>query len=96
MIIQIAVLAMIASSTAAGIPGAGLITIALVLNGIGLTPEQLVVGFSFLFALERLADMLRSTVNVASDAVVAAIIADNENEINYDLLNNPDGYKEIV
>ena len=96
VIAQIAVLAIVASSTSAGIPGAGLITIALVLNGIGLTPEQLVVGFSFLFALERLADMMRTTVNVASDAVVAAIIADNENEINYDLLNNPDDYKEIV
>ena len=88
IILQIALLAMIASSTCAGIPGAGLITIALVLNGIGLTPEQLVIGFSFLFALERLVDMMRTTVNVASDAVVAAIIADNENEINYELLNN--------
>lgn len=95
LIIQIAFLAMIASSTCAGIPGAGLITIALVLNGIGLTPEQLVVGFSFLFALERLVDMMRTTANVTSDAVVAAIIADNENEINYELLNN-DSYKDIV
>ncbi len=95
LILQIAFLAIIASSTCAGIPGAGLITIALVLNGIGLTPEQLVVGFSFLFALERLVDMMRTTVNVASDAVVAAIIADNENEINYELLNN-DSYKDIV
>jgi len=95
IILQIAVLAMIASSTCAGIPGAGLITIALVLNGIGLTPEQLVIGFSFLFALERLMDMMRTTLNVASDAVVAAIIADNENEINYELLNN-DSYKDIV
>ena len=95
IILQIAFLAMIASSTCAGIPGAGLITIALVLNGIGLTPEQLVIGFSFLFALERLVDMMRTTVNVASDAVVAAIIADNENEINYELLNN-DSYKDIV
>ncbi len=95
IILQIALLAMIASSTCAGIPGAGLITIALVLNGIGLTPEQLVIGFSFLFALERLVDMMRTTVNVASDAVVAAIIADNENEINYELLNN-DSYKDIV
>lgn len=96
LVIQIAVLAIIASSTCAGIPGAGLITIALVLNGIGLTPEQLVVGFSFLFALERLVDMLRTMLNVTSDAVVAAIIADNENEINYDLLNNPEDYKELV
>ena len=95
IIFQIAFLAIIASSTCAGIPGAGLITIALVLNGIGLTPEQLVIGFSFLFALERLVDMMRTTVNVASDAVVAAIIADNENEINYELLNN-DTCKEIV
>jgi len=90
VIIQVAVLAMIASSTSAGIPGAGLITIALVLNGLGLTPEQLVAGFAFLFALDRLTDMIRTILNVTSDAVVAAIIADNENEINYDLLNNND------
>ncbi len=95
-IIQIMLLAIIASSTSAGIPGAGLITIALVLNGLGLTPEQLVVGFAFLFSIERVVDMLRTTVNVASDAVVAAVIADNENEINYDLLNNTDDYKEII
>ena len=95
-IIQIMVLAIIASSTCAGILGAGLITIALVLNGIGLTPQQMVEGFAFLFAIERVLDMIRTTVNVASDAVVAAVIADNENEINYDLLNNTEEYKEII
>ncbi len=86
LIIQIAFLAIVASSTSAGIPGAGMITIALILNGIGLTPEQLVVGFSLLFTLERLMDMLRTVCNVTSDAVVASIIADNENELNYELL----------
>ena len=95
-IVQIALLAMIASSTSAGIPGAGLITIALVLNGLGLTPEQVVVGFAFLMAFERVIDMLRTMVNVTSDAVVAAMIADNENEINYDLLNNPETYQEVI
>ena len=96
VIIQIAFLAIIASSTSAGIPGAGLITIALILNGLGLSPEQLVAGFALLFALEKLTDMFRTMLNVTSDAVVAAAIADNENEINYDLLNNPEGYKEII
>ena len=96
VIVQIAFLAIVASSTCAGIPGAGLITIALVLNGIGLTPEQMVVGFSFLFALDRLTDMLRTTANVTSDAVVAAIIADNANEINYELFNNPELQKDII
>ena len=94
LIISIALLAVLASSTCAGIPGAGLITIALVLKqALGLTPEQLVMGFAFLFALERLVDMSRTVLNVTSDAVVAAIIADNENEIDYDLLNSIDGQK---
>lgn len=96
LIIQIALLAIVASSTSAGIPGAGLITIALVLNGMGLSPEQLVAGFAFLFSIERITDMMRTLLNVTSDAVVAAAIADNENEINYELLNNPKAYDEII
>lgn len=95
-IIQIAGLAIIASSTSAGIPGAGLITLALILNGLLLTPEQLAIGFGFLMTFERVIDMLRTMVNVTSDAVVAAMIADNENEIDYDLLNNPESYKEVI
>ena len=95
-IIQIMVLAIIASSTCAGILGSGLITIALVLNGLGLSPQQLVEGFAFLFAIDRIVDMIRTTVNVCSDAVVTAVIADNENEIDYNLLNNTEEYKEII
>ncbi len=96
LVVQIAILAIVASSTCAGIPGGGLITIALILNGMGLSPEQLVAGFAFLFTIERITDMFRTTINVTSDAVVAATIADNENEINYDLLNNPAAYEEIA
>ena len=96
LLVQICILAIIASSTCAGIPGAGLITIALILNGMGLSPEQLVAGFAFLFTIERVTDMMRTLVNVTSDAVVVAAIADNENEINYDLFNNPAAYEDIA
>lgn len=96
LIVEIALLAIVASSTCAGIPGAGLITIALILNGMGLSPEQLVAGFAFLFTIERITDMMRTLINVTSDAVVVAAIADNENEINYDLLNNPAAYEDIA
>ena len=96
LVIEIAILAIVASSTCAGIPGGGLITIALILNGMGLSPEQLVAGFAFLFTIERITDMFRTMLNVTSDAVVAATIADNENEINYDLLNNPQSYEDIA
>lgn len=95
-IIQIAFFAFVASSTCAGVPGAGLITIALILNGLGLTPQQLVEGFAFLFAIDRILEMFRTVLNVTSDAAVAAVIADNENEIDYDLFNNVDEYKEIL
>ena len=96
LLIQICILTIIASSTCAGIPGTGLITIVLVLNGMGLTPEQLIAGFALLFTIDRFTEMARTMINVTSDAVVAAAIADNENEINYDLLNNPGAYNEII
>ena len=95
-IIQIAVLAIVASSTCAGIPGGGIITIALVLNGLGLTPTQMVEGFAFLFAVDRIIDMFRAMLNITSDAVVTAVIADNENELNYDMLTNEESYKDII
>lgn len=94
--IQVAVLAIVASSTCAGIPGGGIITIALVLNGLGLTPTQMVEGFAFLFAVDRIVDMFRAMLNVTSDAVVTAVIADNENELNYDMLTNEESYKDII
>lgn len=94
-IILVMILAIIASSTSAGIPSAGLITIVLILQGLGLEASQLVQGFAFLFAVERIIDMFRTMNNVTSDAVVATLIADNENEINYDLLSNPDS-NEII
>ena len=96
MILQIFILTIVASSTCAGIPGTGLITVVLVLNGMGLTPEQLISGFALLYTMDRITDMLCTMLNVTSDAVVAATIADNENEINYDLLNNPDNYNEVI
>ena len=95
-IIQIAVLAIVASSTCAGIPGGGIITIALVLNGLGLTPTQMVEGFAFLFAVDRIVDMFRTMLNITSDAVVTAVIADNENELNYDMLTIEESYKDII
>ena len=96
MILQIFILTIVASSTCAGIPGTGLITIVLVLNGMGLTPEQLISGFALLYTMDRITDMLCTMLNVTSDAVVVAAIADNENEINYDLLNNPENYNEVI
>ena len=39
---------------------------------------------------------MRTLVNVTSDTVVVAAIADNENEINYELFNDPTKYEDIA
>ncbi|MFH0702817.1 MAG: dicarboxylate/amino acid:cation symporter [bacterium] len=96
MVVQICIFAIIASSSAAGIPSAGLITMSLILNVFGLTPEQVIQGFSYLFAVDRMLDMCRTLVNVTSDTVVASIIAEDEGELDYDLLRNQEVWKEVV
>ncbi|MCP4810070.1 MAG: dicarboxylate/amino acid:cation symporter [Proteobacteria bacterium] len=55
---------------AAGIPGAGLITMTLVLTAVGLPIE----GIGLILAVDRMLDMVRTTVNVAGDATGAVIL----------------------
>ncbi|OGH97004.1 MAG: hypothetical protein A2287_08850 [Candidatus Melainabacteria bacterium RIFOXYA12_FULL_32_12] len=95
-IIQICFLAIMASSATAGIPSAGLITMTIILNGLGLTPEQVIQGFALLFAVDRFLDMFRTLVNVTSETVIASIIASKEGELDYDLLGNQEVWKEVV
>lgn len=58
----------------AGIPGAGLIMLTLVLTSVGLPVEYI----GIIFGVERIMDMVRTTVNVAGDAFVAIIIDKSE------------------
>ncbi|QJA06822.1 dicarboxylate/amino acid:cation symporter [Thermosulfurimonas marina] len=62
--------AVLASVGAAGIPGAGLVTMTLVLQSIGLPLE----GLGLILAVDRFLDMLRTSVNVWGDLVGAKII----------------------
>lgn len=96
LLIQVCVLAFVASSTAAGIPSAGLITISLIFNGIGLSTIQVLQVFGLLFAVDRILDMFRTLVNVTSDTVVASLVAANQGELDYDLLGNQEVWKEVV
>ena len=62
--------AMAAAVGAAGIPSAGLITMALVLTAVGLPLE----GIGLILAVDRVLDMLRTTVNVSGDATGAVVL----------------------
>lgn len=68
---------LLASIGAAGIPMAGLVMMAVVLNAVGLPLE----GIGLILAVDRLLDMFRTTINVFGDTCAAVIIAKTEGEI---------------
>ncbi len=74
--VVIFVSATLTSIGAAGIPSAGLVTLLIVLRAVGLPTE----GIGLVFAIDRIVDMCRTTVNVFGDAVGAAVIARTEGE----------------
>jgi Na+/H+-dicarboxylate symporter len=78
---QLAILltATLASIGSAAVPGAGLVMLTIVL---GLFPAIPIEGIGLVFAVDRILDMCRTTVNVTGDATVAAMVAYSENELN--------------
>ncbi len=74
--VTIVLTALMASIGAAAVPGAGMIMLVIVLQSIGkFTPEQIAIGLALIFAVDRPLDMLRTTINVTGDAVVAMAVA---------------------
>ncbi len=73
----VVVTALLASIGAAGIPMAGLVMITVVLTAVGLPLE----GIGLILAVDRILDMLRTSVNVWSDSCGAVTIARSEKEI---------------
>jgi len=68
--------ALLASIGAAGIPMAGLVMITIILRAVGLPLE----GVAIILAVDRILDMMRTSVNVWSDSCGSVIIAQSEGE----------------
>jgi len=77
--------ATLASIGTAGVPGVGLITLALVLEQAGLPVE----GVALIIGVDRLLDMVRTMVNVTGDATVAVIVGKSENQLDEAVFNDP-------
>lgn len=67
--------ALLASIGAAAVPGAGMVMLVVVLDSIGFPKDLLPIGLALIFAIDRPLDMLRTTINVTSDATVATLVA---------------------
>jgi Na+/H+-dicarboxylate symporter len=73
-IITVVLTAVLASVGTAGVPGVGLIMLAMVLNSVNLPVE----GIALIIGIDRLLDMTRTAVNITGDAACAVIVAETE------------------
>lgn len=78
-------MAVLASIGTAGVPGVGLIMLAMVFNQVGLPIE----GIALIMGVDRLLDMMRTAVNVTGDSVITTIVARSENSIDMATYNDP-------
>lgn len=76
--------ATLASIGSAGVPGAGLIMLSLVLTSVGLPLE----GVAIIAGVDRILDMARTTTNVCGDMMVTLLVGKSENEVNEKVYND--------
>ncbi len=76
--------ATLASIGTAGVPGVGLIMLAMVLGQVGLPVE----GIALIIGVDRLLDMMRTAVNVTGDAAVTCIVAKSEKRLDSATFND--------
>jgi len=69
--------ATLASIGTAGVPGVGLIMLAMILKAVNVPLE----GIALILGVDRILDMLRTTSNILGDAAASIVIAKSENEI---------------
>ena len=76
-ILTIVITATIASIGTAGIPSAGIIMLTVIFTQIGIPLE----GITLLLGVDRLLDMMRTSINVSGDLCISCIVANSENRI---------------
>ena len=84
--ITIILTATIASIGTAGIPSAGIIMLSLILTELGIPLE----GITLLLGVDRLLDMMRTSVNVTGDTCITCVVAQSEGLINVKNFNQLD------
>lgn len=76
--------ATLASIGTAGVPGVGLVMLAMVFQQVGLPLE----GIGMVMAVDRPLDMARTAVNVTGDGVVSCVVAKSEKEFDSEIYNS--------
>ncbi len=78
--LMIVLTATLAAVGTAGVPGAGLVMLVIVLEAVGIPAA----GIALIIAPERILDMVRTMVNITGDAAVSVVVASTEGELDVD------------
>lgn len=84
MLATVILTATLASVGTAGVPGVGLITLAMVLTSVGLPTE----GIALIMGIDRILDMTRTAINVTGDAICTTVVAHQEGLVDKDTFNS--------
>jgi Na+/H+-dicarboxylate symporter len=79
----------LASIGTAGVPGAGLIMLSLVLSSVGLPLE----GIAIVAGIDRILDMARTTLNVGGDLMATLVVGKSEKEFNKEIFDKESALK---
>ncbi|MEQ9167488.1 MAG: dicarboxylate/amino acid:cation symporter [Fulvivirga sp.] len=77
--IMIVLTATLAAVGSAGVPGAGMVMLVIVLESVGIPTA----GIALIVAPDRILDMVRTMVNLTGDATVAVVVASTEGELTH-------------
>lgn len=84
LLLTVVLTATLASIGTAGVPGAGALMLAMVLQAVGLPLE----GIGLIMGVDRLVDMARTAINVTGDAVCTTIIAQSEGGLDEEIFSS--------
>ncbi|SEK35592.1 Na+/H+-dicarboxylate symporter [Colwellia chukchiensis] len=89
--LMVVLTATLASIGTAGVPGVGLIMLAMVLEQVGLPVE----GIALIIGVDRLLDMTRTAVNVTGDSMVTVVVGKSEAQFDEAIFNDENAGKNI-
>ena len=75
--LKIVLTTVLASIGTAAVPGAGIVMLVIILESVGVPSG----GIALILGVDRILDMIRTTVNVTGDATIAVLIANSENQL---------------
>lgn len=73
-LLTVALIATLASIGTAGVPGAGMVMLTMVLAAVNLPLE----GIALIAGIDRILDMIRTAINVVGDASASVVVEESE------------------